>query len=110
VQKGEFLLTIASRNSFLEVALKEMDYSRIHVGSKAQIKFYAFPKKKHNGRVIGFKHFAQPYVKTGVNRHSIKAFIQASEPLPHIQNGMSAKVTIEANSESILGRFYHEIL
>lgn len=109
VKEGEFLMTLAGEGSIMEFGLKEGDYSRISLGSKAKIKFYAFPEETYLGRVIGLRPFAEPYPKSSVNKHVIKVLIEWEKAPKQIQNGMTAKVTIEAKSKSILGRFYHEL-
>ena len=110
VKQGEFLITLASQKSLVEFLLKEGDYSRVSIGAKAKIKFYAFPEKTYEGRIVSFKHFAEPIPKSGIPKHAVKVLIQCDEMPKEIQNGMSAKVVIEAKSKSVLGRIYHELL
>ena len=109
VKQGEFLLTLATQKSQVEFLLKETDYSRISIGAKARIKFYAFPEDTYEGHVIGIKPFAEPLPKSAVTKHMIKVLIRWNQAPEQIQNGMSAKVSIEAKSKSVLGRVYHEI-
>ena len=109
VKQGEFLLTLATQKSQIEFLLKEGDYSRISTGAKARIKFYAFPEDTYEGHVIGIKPFAEPFPKSAVTKHMIKVLIQWDQAPRQIQNGMSAKVSIEAKPKSVLGRIYHEI-
>lgn len=109
VKAGDFLFTLAGEDSSVEVLLKENDYARIEVGARARIKFYAFPERTYEGRVVGFKHFAEPLLKSGVTRHAVKALVRLDSFPPRIQNGMSAKVTLEAKQESLLRRYYHEM-
>ncbi len=109
VKEGEFLLTVANPSSVLEFTLNEEDYPRISEGSKARIKFYAFPEEIYAGDVIGFKSSAEGYSKSFIRKRTIKALIQC-EYLPRtIRNGMSAKVTIKAAPKNLVGRIYHEI-
>jgi len=110
IKEGEFLFTFASEDSLVEVLLKESDYARIELGAKVRVKFYAFPDRIYEGWVSGFKHFAEPLTKPGIMRNALKAQVRLDSLPPRIQNGMSAKVTIQANPESFLRRFYHEML
>jgi multidrug resistance efflux pump len=109
VKAGEFLFTLASEDSLVEVLLKEADYARIEAGSKARVKFYAFPETTYEGEIIGFKHFAEPLPKSGIARNAVKALVRLNSIPSRIQNGMSAKVTLEAKQESLLRRYYHEL-
>ncbi len=109
VKQGEFLLTLATQNSQIEFLLKEADYARISIGAKARIKFYAFPEDTYGGHVIGIKPYAEPLPKSAVTKHMIKVLIRWDQAPNQIQNGMSAKVVIEAKTKSVLGRVYHEI-
>ncbi len=109
VKQGEFLLTLATQKSQIEFLLKEADYSRISIGAKARIKFYAFPEETYEGHVIGIKPFAEPLPKSGVIKQALKVLIEWDQAPTQIQNGMSAKVSIEAKPKSVLGRIYHEL-
>ena len=109
VKAGDFLFTLASEDFLVEVLLKESDFWRIETGARARVKFYAFPDRVYEGWVTGFKHFAEPLPKSGITRHAVKAFARLNSFPSRIQNGMSAKVTLEAKSESLLRRFYHEM-
>lgn len=108
VKAGDFLFTLASEDSLVEVLFKESDYARIELGAKARVKFYAFPQRTYEGSVAGFKHFAEPLPKSGITRYAVKAQIKLFSMPPRIQNGMSAKVTLEAKPQSFLRRLYHE--
>ena len=70
VKEGDFLFTLASEDSLVEVLLKESDYARIELGAKARVKFYAFSDQVYEGRVSGFKHCAEPLSKSGIMRHA----------------------------------------
>jgi len=109
VRSGDFLFTLASEDSLVEAIVKEGDYSRIEIGAKARIKFYAFPGEMHEGRVSGFKHFAEPLPKSRVSHHAVKALVRLDSFPSRIQNGMSAKVTLEAKQESLLRRYSNEL-
>jgi len=109
VKEGEFLLTLTGPGSVLEFTLNEEDYPRISVGSKARIKFYAFPEEIYAGEVIGFQTSAEGYSKSFIRKRTIKVLIQCEHLPQTIRNGMSAKVTIKAAPKNIVGRIYHEI-
>lgn len=109
VKSGDFLFTLASEDSLVEVLIKESDYSRIEIGAKARIKFYAFPDRDYEGWVSSFKHFAEPLPKSGITRHAVKVLVRLNSIPGRIQNGMSAKVTLEAKSQSLLRRYSHEL-
>lgn len=108
VKEGNFLFTLASEDSLVEMLIQEGDYSRIELGAHARVKFYAFPEKTYEGLVTGFKPFAEPLPKSGITRHAVKVLIRLNSIPSHIQNGMSAKVTLEVKPQSFLRRFYHE--
>ena len=110
VKQGDFLVTLASRDSAVEFLLKETDYSRVALGRRARIRFYAFPGKSWEGRVVGFKPFAQALPKSGITRHAVKVLIRYEKTSFSIQNGMSAKVTLEAAPQSFLRRICGELL
>lgn len=109
VKTGDFLFTLASEDSLVEVLLKESDFGRIETGARARVKFYAFPGKTYQGFVAGFKHFAEPLPKSGVARHAVKVLVRLNSFPPRLQNGMSAKVVLEARPQSLWKRFYHEM-
>ncbi len=118
VKEGDFLLTLASRGSVLEFLLKESDYTRVSQGSRVRIKFYAFPGKKWEGHVAGFRNFAEALPHSGISQHGVKALIlwdgeavsAGDNAAAGIQNGMSAKITIEAKPQSMLEKIGEEIL
>lgn len=109
VKAGDFLFTLAGEDSLVEVLLKESDFGRIETGARARVKFYAFPGRTYQGFVAGFKHFAEPLPKSGITRHAVKALVRLNSAPPRIQNGMSAKIDLEAKPESFWKRFYHEM-
>lgn len=109
VKEGEFLITLARQGSQLECLIKEGDYSRISIGGKAKIKFYAFPEAHYEGRVVGIKPFGEALHKPGIQRRAVKVLVEWERAPEEIRNGMSAKVAIEAKPQSFLGRFYHEL-
>jgi len=109
VKEGDFLFTLASEDSLVEMLIKEGDYARIEPGGRARVKFYAFPERTYEGLVAGFKHFAEPLPKSGITRHAVRVLVRMNTIPLGIQNGMSAKVTLEAKSQSPLRRFYDEL-
>jgi len=109
VKQGEYLLTLATRKSQIEFLLREADYSRISIGAKARIKFYAFPSDTYEGHVIRIKPFAELLPKSVAVKHMIKVLIRWDQAPRQIQNSMGAKISIEAKPKSVLGRVYHEI-
>ena len=109
VKEGEFLIALASRQLQVEFLLREKDYSRVSVGSEAKIKFYAFPENIYEGRVVRVKPFAEAPARSGIGKHALKVLIQCAQAPENIQNGMTAKVAVEATPKSLLGRMDHEL-
>ena len=100
VDKGEFLLTLASKEERVEFLLREEDYGRVEVGDRARIHFYAFPGKEFRGEVVRVKHYAEPLDKAGFKSAGIKVLIRLETPAQGIRNGMSARVKIQARRVS----------
>jgi multidrug resistance efflux pump len=89
---------------FLEMAVKENQIEKVHIGDRAFIQFAALPQKKYSGVVtsIGVKT-NQEVEKVFKVRHVVVCEIKLNEEMTGLRYGMKAHVTIQGAGGSVQG-------
>ncbi len=109
VEKGEFILSLASEEQRIEFLLRQQDYGRIEVGNPAQVRFYALPGRSFQGEVVQVKHYAESIATHGIKTNAIKVLIRLDDFPQGVKNGMFAKVKIKGRAVSLVDALLRRI-
>ena len=103
IQKGEFVLEMADPDTyFIEIMIPEEDVEKIGIGSKVKAKFYSFPGKTYQGRVVRLSpRTTQEVEKVFKIRHVVPCEIKLDDFPENLRYGMHARVKIHSKTKGV---------